>query len=302
MVNEDSISLAELREKVNAELAAAKPASEPAPAPVAEPTPAAEPTPEPAAVAPTETPAEQPKPAAKFTKTIDVDGQMRTFEGATREELIEKLAEAQASVVRKLKALREQKIAATPETAPVLPQPTPTLSADELFQISQEITTDPAAAFGKLMKAQLGLTPDQLRAAIANVQAQQAAFAERMTAEAWVRAHPDYIVSERNAKYLLAAAKQRGGLNYETLDAAYEELKSDGVLQLRQSDPPPNTKSSSVPAAQPHKPVLTGVPVSNAPAPTQPDSDAITAEMAEKMPLSDLRAKLQQMALAGRLS
>jgi hypothetical protein len=259
--------------------------------PIPTPEPAAEPTPELA-----------PEPPVKFTRTIEINGQKRTFEADTQEGLIDQLLRAQESAARKIAALKEQMQTAAPTAPAPIPTPKSTLSADELFQLSQEVTTDPASAFSKLLKAQTGLTPEQLTSTLTTIQRQQAALTERIAAESWVKAHPDYVVSQRNAKYLLGVAQAKpGGLTYENLEAAYEELVADNVLELRSSDPAPAAQPAprSVPA---RKPVTTGIPVSNAPAPATTDPNEITEKDLQTLPLSELRSKLQAAALAGRLT
>lgn len=296
------LTLSELRNAVNAELAKdAAPA-----APVAD-TPSAE-TAAPKADEVPATTVEVPVPAPtdakpmEFSRVVEVNGKKRTFKADSLEGLVDQLVKAQESTVKKLQALREESSSSAP-AAPAPTAPVASLSPDDLFTISQELTTDPASAFSKLLKAQTGMTADELRASIQHIQRQQSALAERSAAETWLRNHPEYIVSQRNAKYLMGLAQSKGGLTYANIEAAYDELVADKVLDLRSDGDPvsASTTSRSDPATStPRKPV-SGMPVSNAPAPAKPDSDVISEKELTTLPLSELRAKLQAAAYAGKL-
>src|SRR5207248_2228797 len=85
-------------------------------------------------------------PVEEFTATIDVgDGAgVQVFSAPTKDELLEKLIEAQENATRKIRELTAKPVVAPAPVAPVAPNP------DEEAALAQEFLSEPIKAFEKL--------------------------------------------------------------------------------------------------------------------------------------------------------
>lgn len=208
------------------------------------------------------------EPAKVFRKEIDLgDGSgVQVFEAPTLEELVDKLAVAQANATRKIRQLSTELKNKKPE-----PVKQPELSADEEFVISQEMMARPSAAFKKLFKQTVGVDITEFRSTLDRMNAFEAAQAEAKqqeqiertkanAAETFMAAHPEYVASPTNGARLTRAvnllvneAKADGKeIDYPTLLAnAYNDLKESGLLELKSSETtvakePTGTESSRI--------------------------------------------------------
>jgi len=138
----------------------------------------------------------------KVTRTIDLgDGSgKQVFTADTAEELLDKLTTAQENATRKIREQefelkREKRAKPDRSAAPVLAKKE--LTADELFQIANELSTNPAAAIDKIFTAKTGKSATEIGNFINDfMAAQQVAQAET----AFLMNHQtDYIPSAQNA-------------------------------------------------------------------------------------------------------
>jgi hypothetical protein len=132
------------------------------------------------------------------------------------------------------------------------------LTADEIFQIKAELTTNPDSAMSKWFAARTGMSIEELvRLAKVGKAASDELSAEAVS-KAFLNSHEDYIPYETNfkaivtwlAKYKLQQALggrdpsemveilfNSGKWTVENLSAAYDDLKSDGLLDLKVETP-----------------------------------------------------------------
>lgn len=253
--------------------------------------------------------------AGHYEREIDLgDGSgKQVFKGATAEELIDKLVTAQQNATIKIRE-QQVKLRARPDvSAPDVFAPAdPTaLSADELFQLGQELQSDPAKAFDKILQTQVGLSSAQLRQmAIDYGNNQQIALAAKAEQE-FLAAHPtDFQPSQKNAQRIIDFIKSEN-LPYTTknIEYAFQELSEGGLL-----DAPVQTvvegdgKSRIAVAAHTRKPAVTGLTTrtntSRAPEPESKDAAGLTEAEVEQiyaMPIEKAReVMLKKMRSVGR--
>lgn len=259
-----------------------------------------------AQAAPEVDPEAQPaEPEKKFRKTIKLDdGGERSFEADTAEELADRVTEALESLARKhaaLKAAKKSEEALRPDN-PVQVPASKQLSPDELFEISQQLASDPSAAVQKLIEAQFGMSIAEIKGQLVHAQNIELAMAQRAQAEAWVKSHPEYKVTQKNGARMMKLMAMKGlAPTFDNFEAVFNELKDDGLLDLATGDPgPTNQPSTGVPSAQPagavpavtaRPPALrTGLPVRSTAAPVAKRWDS-PSEL-RKMSAKELRSRI----------
>lgn len=195
-----------------------------------------------------ETEQEAPK---VFRREIDLgDGSgKQVFEAGSLEDLVEKLANAQANATRKIRDLNKE-LKSKPKPEP----PVKELSADEEFVLAQEMMATPSAAIKKLFKQMVGMDITEFRTAVDRVNAFESAQkdqeARNTAGNNFLTAHPEYVQTEGNTRrfaravnLLISEAKAEGTeIDYPTLlENAYRDLSENGLFE---------TKSQSVPVAK----------------------------------------------------
>lgn len=193
----------------------------------------------------------------KFRREIDLgDGSgKQVFEADTAEELIDKLTTAQENATRKIREqqyeLRRAQRAKPEKTAPVKPmqigQPKQ-FTADELFQIGQELSSNPGAAFDKILQAQTGMTTEQLKtigSEFANMQ-QARLITEAETSFLQNHQDVDYLPTPDNAR-LIQKFLQDEKLPYTAanLEYAFQELSESGLLDMPELEKNENNDSKN---------------------------------------------------------
>jgi hypothetical protein len=209
----------------------------------------------------------------KATLDSNTGAPAEIFYGGTKEELLTNLAAGKMNATRKIRQLNKQmKLENVSTPAPAAPAPIiaegRVLTADEIFQIKAELTTNPDSALSKWFLARTGMSlEDLVRLAKVGKSASDELSAEAVS-KAFLGSHEDYIPYENNFKAIvmwLAKYKLQQALNgrdpsemvevlfnagkwtVENLDAAYEDLKADGLLDLK-VEPPPADPVEPVPA------------------------------------------------------
>lgn len=200
------------------------------------------------------------------------------FFGATKEELMHNVMVAKLNATQKIRSLNRKIKLGDPESghapAPVPATPAPklrTLSADEVFEIKTQLSSDPDLAMQTWFQKKTGLTVEQL------VQlAQQGADARNeldleAVAKEFVAETPEYYATGKNYGTLIARlAKSKLGItltkeNFEAtcsliaqrgfwtvahLQEAFEDLSEAGLLETA----PPEEPEAVVPPAEPPAP------------------------------------------------
>jgi len=180
---------------------------------------------------------EQPVDEVVYRRVIDLgDGSgTQVFEGATPEELIEKLAEAQVNATRKIRELAAAKKEAP--AAPVEPNP------DEEFVLSQEFLQSPTKAFAKLFQKNTGMTIEEFKAEQAKLSRVTQEQQDFNAGREFVLSTPDYFNSDRNNARLEKWLRVEGlQPTIENLRKAYADLNESGLLESR----PANVEENAV--------------------------------------------------------
>lgn len=239
--------------------------SEPVVAPEAE---APEPEPEPEAVV---------EPPTVYRRVIDLgDGSgTQVFEGATQEELIEKLATAQTNATRKIRELSQTNRQTQQE------------QADAEYLLSQEMLTRPSDAVKRIFEQTVGMPVEEFKTTVERVKAYERSQAAARSAAEFVTATPDYYDSPQNGgkigRYL-----NRYGLEFtvENMKKAYAELSSDGLLV-------PKPKTDPAPAA-PATPQRRSSGISSQRSAPVPAKKELTEDDLYKLPMEELEKLARQ--------
>lgn len=138
---------------------------------------------------------------------------------AALEDLSEKLLEGKKNANKKIRDL-EQKIKA--QEAP---------NKDEEFVLSQELMANPTLAFRKMIKSEFGMSVEQLRESLNGAQQLTENQKKQIVVQNFLTTHPDYDDSIKNGKLM---QKWMGNeFTAESFEKAYQDLKSDGLLELK---------------------------------------------------------------------
>lgn len=256
----------------------------------------------------TAAPASAPEPAPpepqKFTRTIDLgDGSgVQKFEADTAEGLIDALAKAQENATRKIRSLNARlKLGDEPGRPPAAPpapqvparEPRP-LTTEEAFAIGQQLQSDPTKAFESLMASQVGMTPKELREAVAEARQFRAQMQEREHASAFVTAHPDFKRSPKNAERVNRYLElHRLPPTFDSFERAYQDLSESGLLELTEPQRKGEEGERIAAPETPRRQSQGALPARNGARAAATQARGLPSdEEAEKMPLAELRARL----------
>lgn len=174
-------------------------------------------------------------PITGYQITIDLeDGSgVQVFEADTKDELVQKLAEAQKNATRKIRELSKQ---APPV---VTPAPiTPTYDPQDEAALAQQLLSEPSAAIRRALEKELGMTvaeaKEQLRAAH-NV---AATARGHEIAKEFLSVNPDFYETPVNEDRMIKFLEySKLPVSVENLQTAFDTLKSDGLLVPKPADP-----------------------------------------------------------------
>lgn len=165
--------------------------------------------------------------------------------------LLDKMADGIANGTKKIHQLtRETKLGVGDNKAPEggIPEPEPlkpitkkSLSADEKFQIANELR-DPSTvdkAFDRLFEARFGRNPDEAAKQQDTTSEDARIMRGRAEVEKFIDYHPEYMRCKENQDAMLAYLfKHRLALRLENLEIAFTELSPNGLLKLRSEEAP----------------------------------------------------------------
>ena len=241
-------------------------------------------------------------PAPKgFMREIDLgDGSgKQVFKADSAEALLDVLTEAQKNATIKI---REQQFElkraqrAQPERPEVKESGKRDLSAQELLDLTNEMSKNPTSAIDKIFKAQTGLTAAEVGTFINDFR--NAQFIAKADTDFLLAHQEDYVPSAQNAarieKFL---ADEKLPHTHKNLEYAFQELTESGLLEVAAADP----NKVSVTPHQRRKPMSTGIRQSSSSRPT--DSNEVNAsaikesdvEEIYKLPLEEARVKMQAL-------
>ncbi len=211
----------------------------------------------PAPPATSEESAEQPeKPSGKrtvYVKKIDLgDGNVQTFKASTKDELIEKIFNAQVNASKRIKELKAENRKLTQNVQPDPEKPSRQyqprdLSEDEEIEVINKLQSSPKEAVAKTIEALFGGTMDEIRADIAY--GRQAKQREEILAvgRQFIQEHPDYPVTPQNEQ-LMGEYLQKNKLAWtlKNLEIAYADLQEAGLVIPVGSKPPSDDTDSDI--------------------------------------------------------
>lgn len=178
---------------------------------------------------------ETPEPTS-YSRTIDLgDGSgAQVFTAATKDELLDKLADAQKHATIKIRD-QNRILKATPK-APAKKELTP----DEEYLLGQRFISEPSKAFKELAEAEYGMPFEEIKAAAAAARQHAQERVAEANADLWVKNTPGYFPNEANARKMKAYVNKMfgGDQSVENLTAAYQDLKESGLLQEKPAAPP----------------------------------------------------------------
>lgn len=173
----------------------------------------------------------------QFVAIVETPGrQPQRYYGKDHSEVILKLGQAQENASRRILELRTSR--GTPDPIHELPRfEGKSLTADQQFKIGQDLG-DPAkatSAFDQLCEARFGAKPEQIRETLARAIDSSARETYRREGAAFMAEHPDYIATPNNEKAMLGYLEAHNiGVTARNFALAYDELKADGLLELKQ--------------------------------------------------------------------
>lgn len=261
------------------------------------------PPPPPAPPAVTTPPVEPPK---KFSRDIDLkDGSgVQHFEADNWEGLVDKLAQAQENATRRIREL-STRTKVEPEREVPQPRTPKPLTDAELLALKEGFAANPVETFNKLFEAQLGKTPEQVRAELD----ENAAVKRRQEAEqAFISKHKDdfYNCPENAQKINAFFQKENLPVTKKNLEYAFQELENDFVKKVAavvpNLPPPPVAPSTPVIRETPPPPVSIPANFGERPAMTTEAGGVDAAEMSKiaALPPEQMKARIEQLFRAQR--
>lgn len=173
-----------------------------------------------------------------YRREIDLgDGSgTQVFEAPSMEELVDKLAIAQANATRKIRELSASKSTQQPKNSQ---EPT-----EEDWLLAQELATNPTAAFDKLFQKRFGKTPEEIQKSLARVEQFEREEAGRAAAKAFVDAHPDYVPTPKNGARIEKWLRVEGLEGTpENIEKAFKDLSESGLLETKKPETQAETQS-----------------------------------------------------------
>lgn len=207
-------------------------------------------------------------------------GKPEVFYGATKDEMFVNLAAGKINATKTIRKFNKEKklgiseapvVANTP--APVIPAQPRMLDANDKFEIKQQLAADPDLAMSTWFQKKTGMSVEQLLQIAKDAEQGRAAsdtlYAEQVARE-FVESHPDFYADPEYANYISIVAylvKHKLGKQYnrshhealslelvrsgnwtvKTLDEAYQDLLSDGLLEVAPADVDEETEEEPTP-------------------------------------------------------
>lgn len=246
------------------------------------------------APAPIAAPEETEVPAEKvvYQKVIDFgDGSgAEVFEADSLEELVDKLAEGKRNASKKIRELTQEKRAAkVEEVAP---------TDDQEWALGQELLAKPSSTLKKQFEALVGMPLDSFKTKMERMEALEAAQTAEREGHKFQQAHPEFVVSEKNALKLVKAC-DLSGLPYtaESYEKVYTELVADGLLAIKEVEstttddaaPTPRIASSGARVVSVQGRAASGISSRRSAPPTVKSTEPTEAEL-YAMPMDKLEA------------
>jgi hypothetical protein len=225
----------------------------------------------------------------EYVQEIDLgDGAgKQVFKSKSLTGLVKELTKAQENATRKIRQQEfdlKRRVKVEPERIVAdVKKATRELSADELYQLSLDMQTNPEKALDKLLEAKIGHNLTGLQSKLDNVDRIIQGEAMKAAQVEFVNEHKDdFLPSAQNAKAIESfLLKENLSLTKKNLEYAFQELTSGGLLDMPASKETNQRDESQVVedqriAVKPHtrqKPSSMGVSNKNGGSRTTPFSD-----------------------------
>jgi hypothetical protein len=240
----------------------------------------------------------------EFTYSIDLgDGSgIQVYKGASIQEVLDKVGEAQKHATRKIREQAEQLKKYSAQAAKD--------AADTEYVIGQEMLTNPTSGFKKMFKETTGVDIETFKTKWGRVEALETAqrvqaIEDRKNAAAsqFLAAHPEFVANDKNGPRLERAVNllvaEANSKNQEPdfsaiLEAAYTDLSESGLLELKDPNAQePSKKETPTVSVVAHTRRASGL-TSRARTVTTTRNTEPTEEELESMPLEKLKALANQ--------
>lgn len=218
--------------------------------------------------------------------------QVYTGRGKTKEEaladLADQLLEGKKNANKKIRDLEEK----------VKAQEVP--DKDEEFVLSQELMANPTLAFRKMIKSEFGMSVEQLRESLNGAQQLTDNQKKQVVVQNFLTTHHDYEDTPKNGRLM---QKWMGNqFTAESFEKAYQDLKADGLLELKTEEAHDGQESTKQPESRTETTTVTDVPPQRiarkssgistkarpTPTPKQKTPEELEAEL-YAMPMAELR-------------
>jgi len=237
----------------------------------------------------------------KATLDSNTGAPLEIFYGGTKDELLVNLSAGKMHATQKIRELNKKsklQIDGDGDSQPVAPQvSTPfsgNLTADDIFALKTKLQDNPDEAFEEWFFKKTGMTVAQLAQSARTGKDASDELSAEAIAKDFIGRHPEYITYEKNFEALIAwlckyklgqplngrdpnalvgVLYNAGQFTSENLDEAYDDLISDGLLDLQDPNAEPEAPAEPVKPAAPVAPVAPAAPV------TPPTNERIVREI-----------------------
>jgi len=229
----------------------------------------------------------EPKPANQtrrvvYTKTVDLgDGsQPQVFKAATKDELIEKIFNAQVNASKRIHQLKEenrkllQQVQPDPEK-PVRGYEPRTLTQEEELELVNDLQTNPSNALGKAIEALLGAPLDVIKEDLSYGRQAKQKDSIREIGQQFLAAHPEYPVTSQNEKRMAEyIQKNKLAWTLKNLELAFSDLVEARLVTPTNAEQTNNDDVTEL--VESEQPVIPQAPVAVPPViPAKPDTTLV---------------------------
>ena len=190
----------------------------------------------------------------QFVAIVETPGrQPQRYYGKDHAEIILKIGQAQESASRRILELRTS----SGRADPVRVNPTfeaKGLTPDESFRLGQQLgdPANAASAIDRVIEARLGAKPEEIRRTLSEAQNALQREEYRREGLAFIAAFPEYKPTPDNERAMLLYLEAREmGVTARNFGIAFEELKADGLIELKDGGRAPLGPAQDSAANQP---------------------------------------------------
>jgi hypothetical protein len=176
-----------------------------------------------------------------YRREIDLGdgGGVQVFEGATPDEVIDKLAKAQENATRKIRELTAAKKAEDEKK--------PARTPEQEWILSQELLANPTDTISKMFEEVVGMPPTAFKSRMDRLAAFEKAQSEEQAAQEFITKHPEYVPNARNAQRIEKYVRtyELDGTKAESIEKAYADLVEGGLLETKAAEKTQQTQETT---------------------------------------------------------